>query len=136
MVIFDQKSSKNTVFSDDFWSKMTIVSSLKPIKINRTPPFYLRGYGNYFDLHVFSASPASCHTLALHHILIAPDAQISLIRSVTYIYLSGDKNSFRIPHDLSGHLLTSISCLGVTRRAPGELTPHFIKSKNIAYKSC
>ena len=45
-VIFDQKSSKNTVFSDDFWSKMTIVSSLKPIKINRTPPFYLRGYGN------------------------------------------------------------------------------------------
>ena len=45
MVIFDQKSSKNTVFSDNFWSKRTIVSSLKPIKINRTPPFCLRGYG-------------------------------------------------------------------------------------------
>ena len=34
MVIFDQKSSKNTALSDNFWSKMTIVSSLKLIKIN------------------------------------------------------------------------------------------------------
>ena len=45
MVIFDQKSTKNTVFSDNFWSKMTIASNLKLIKFNRTPAFYLRGYG-------------------------------------------------------------------------------------------
>ena len=32
MVIFDQKMSKQTVFSDNFRSKMTIVSSLKPLK--------------------------------------------------------------------------------------------------------
>ena len=32
MDIFDQKSSKNTVFSDDFRSKMAIVSSLKLLK--------------------------------------------------------------------------------------------------------
>ena len=41
MVIFDQKSSKNAVFSDNFWSKMTIMSSLKLIKINGTPSFYV-----------------------------------------------------------------------------------------------
>ena len=35
MVIFDQKLSKITVFLDDFWSKMTIVSSLKLMKIER-----------------------------------------------------------------------------------------------------
>ena len=34
------------------WSKMTIVSCLKPIKINRTPPFYLRGYGIIVVYHL------------------------------------------------------------------------------------
>ena len=45
MVIFDQKSSKNNAFLVDFWSKTTVVSSLNLIKFNKTPAFYLRGYG-------------------------------------------------------------------------------------------
>ena len=36
---------KNIVFLDDFRSKMTIVSSLKILKFNRTPALYLPGYG-------------------------------------------------------------------------------------------
>ena len=46
MVIFDRKSSRNNAFLVGFWSKTTVVSSLNLIKFNKTPAFYLRGYGN------------------------------------------------------------------------------------------
>ena len=54
MVFFDQKSSKNTELSDDFRSKMNIVDCLKLVKFNRTPAFYLRGYGTSITIHLLS----------------------------------------------------------------------------------
>ena len=38
---------KITVFSDKMFSKMTIVRSIKILKINKTASFYLLGYGGY-----------------------------------------------------------------------------------------
>ena len=48
MVNFGENSSKITLFSADFSPKLTIVSSLKLMKFNRTPSFYLRGYGSRY----------------------------------------------------------------------------------------
>ena len=42
---------KNIVFSDDFRPKLTIVRGLKVQKFNKTPAFYLRGYGMYHTAH-------------------------------------------------------------------------------------
>ena len=46
LFIFLQFLSKITVFLDGKIAKMTKVSSRKIVKINRTPAFYRRGYGN------------------------------------------------------------------------------------------
>ena len=51
MVNFGEKSAKNTVIFDDFSAKYTIVRGLKIQNFNRTPPFYLRGYGiSYYHI--------------------------------------------------------------------------------------
>ena len=47
VVIFGEKSSKITVFSDENLSKLTIVRGLKIQKINRTPGLQL--YGAVYD---------------------------------------------------------------------------------------
>ena len=47
MVNFGEKSSKITVFLDDFLPKLTIVRGLKIQNFNRIPSFYLRGYGSF-----------------------------------------------------------------------------------------
>ena len=46
IVIFRQFSSKNTVLLDKDYTKMTIVSRPKIVKINRTVALYRRGFGN------------------------------------------------------------------------------------------
>ena len=45
MVDFGEKSSENTVIFADCSPKLTTVSGLKILDFNRTPSFYLRGYG-------------------------------------------------------------------------------------------
>ena len=53
MVIFSYFLSKIKVFLDKIWPKMTIVHSLKILNFNRTPAFYMRGYGSQIgEFHV------------------------------------------------------------------------------------
>ena len=46
MVIFGEKISKITVFTDQNAPRMTIVHSQNVLDFDRTPAFYLRGFGN------------------------------------------------------------------------------------------
>ena len=49
MVIFDQFSSEYIVLSENKWLKMTIAYSQKLMNFNRTPAFYMCGYGMLID---------------------------------------------------------------------------------------
>ena len=46
MVNFDEKSSENTIIFANFSPKLAKVRGLKILDFNRTPSFYLRGYGS------------------------------------------------------------------------------------------
>ena len=51
IVIFGNFLFNITVFLDQELWKMTIVSSLKLLKINRTPAFYIHQYGSQYPDH-------------------------------------------------------------------------------------